>query len=130
MTATARQQLFSSIPYTNPLSLFDGGKPHGENITEFLNLRAKDVARATRLSLHSVRYDLRMPDSLKSWLLDIATTVTLVAEFFSGDSDKTQLWFSTPNPLLGNIPPVDMIKMGRERKLLAFVQTALDENKR
>ena len=122
--------LFSRIPATDPLALFDAGRPKGQEITEFLHLRAKDVSRATRLSPTSVRYDLRMPDLLESWLRDIATTVTLVAEFFSGDSEKTKLWFATPNPLLGNIPPVDMIKMGRERKLLAFVQTALDENKR
>ncbi len=121
--------LFSSIPRTDPLSLFDNGKPNGEHITEFLRLRTKDVARATRLSTNSIRYDLRMPDLLESWLRDVATTTTLVAEFF-GDAAKTKLWFSTPNPQLGSIPPVDLIKMGRVRKLLTFVQTALDENSR
>lgn len=122
-------QMFSSIPRADPLSLFDKGKPRGVEITEFLHLRTKDVARATQLSTTSVRYDLRMPAQLETWLREIATTVTLVMEFFDS-GEKTQLWFLTPNPQLGGVAPIDMIKMGRERKLLSFVQTALAENKR
>jgi hypothetical protein len=122
--------LFSTIPRTDPLSLFqESGKPNGPHITEMLRLRTKDVARATHLSETSIRYDLRMPETLEAWLRDVATTATLVAEFFDGNSTKTELWFSTPNPQLGNITPVDMIKIGRVRKLLSFVQTALSENK-
>jgi hypothetical protein len=122
-------QLFSSIPRTDPLALFENGKPRGVQITDFLHLRTKDVARATQLATTSVRYDLRMPAQLETWLREVATTVTLVMEFFHS-GEKTQLWFLTPNPQLGSIAPIDMIKMGRERKLLNFVQTALEENKR
>lgn len=122
--------LFSTIPTSDPLSLFHEGKPQGPHIIEMFGFRTKDVARATHLSETSIRYDLRMPDPLESWLREVATTATLVAEFFSGDQSKTQLWFSTPNPQLGNITPLDMIKIGRVRKLLSFVQTALDQNKR
>lgn len=39
-----------------------------------------------------------------------------------------QEWFLTPNPLLGNISPVDMIKMGRYKKLCKWVFNQLDEN--
>lgn len=122
--------LFATIPTSDPLSLFDGSKPQGQHIIEMFGLKNKDVARATHLAETSIRYDLRMPDPLVSWLREVATAATLVAEFFNGDATKTQLWFSTPNPQLGNITPLDMIKIGRVRKLLTFVQTALDENKR
>jgi hypothetical protein len=123
--------LFATIPRADPLGLFQAsGKPDGQHITQILRLRTKDVARATHLSETSIRYDLRMPETLEMWLRDVATTATLVAEFFEGNSSKTLLWFSTPNPQLGDIAPVDMIKIGRVRKLLAFVQTALAENKR
>jgi hypothetical protein len=122
--------LFSSIPHSDPLSLFQDGRPNGQHIVDLLKLRNKDVARATKLSERSVRYDLRMPELLESWLRDVATTATLVAEFFGGDRTKTSLWFSTPNPQLGNVAPLDMIRIGRVRKLLSFVQTALGENKR
>ncbi len=51
-----------------------------------------------------------------------------VLGFFKGDSKKTNLWFSTPNPLLGNVSPQQMISMGREYKLLKWVRQQLAEN--
>jgi hypothetical protein len=126
----AAPALFSTIPHSDPWSFFQGGRPDGQQITGVLKLRTKDVARATHLSEASIRYDLRMPETLASWLRDVATTATLVAEFFDGDQSKTLLWFSTPNPQLGNLTPMDMVKIGRVRKLLTFVQTALEENKK
>jgi len=51
----------------------------------------------------------------------------MVAQYFR-DGQKTILWFRTPNPLLGNITPRDMIRIGRFRKLQRFIQNALDEN--
>ena len=54
----------------------------------------------------------------------------LVLDFFKGDQKKTVLWFKTQNPLLGNISPNEMIARGREKKLLKFIKTLLDENKR
>jgi hypothetical protein len=121
--------LFSSIPSSDPFSLFQGGRPDGQQITQVLQLRTKDVARATKLSTGSIRYDLRMPALLEAWLREVATTATLVAEFFGGDRARTLLWFATPNPQLGEMTPLDMIKIGRVRKLLTFVQNALDENR-
>lgn len=53
----------------------------------------------------------------------------LVLGFFNGDEHKTRLWFETPNPLLGGeITPNTMIRVGREERLLSFIQTSLQEN--
>lgn len=52
----------------------------------------------------------------------------LVLEFFKGDVDKMKMWFHTKNPLLGNITPNDMIKLGRYEKLLLWVKQQLSEN--
>jgi hypothetical protein len=68
-----------------------------------------------------------MPAELRERLIEWATAINLVANFF-GDGDKALLWFQTPNPLLGNMTPRDMIRVGRFKKLLKFIQTALDEN--
>ncbi len=54
----------------------------------------------------------------------------LVIEFFGGDATKARIWFSTPNPLLGNVAPADMILMGRAKKLLKFIEARLAENRR
>ena len=63
-------------------------------------------------------------------MMEWATALNLVAGFFESDEQKTMLWFSTPNPLLGDMSPRDMIRVGRIKKLLKFIQTAVDENKK
>ena len=53
----------------------------------------------------------------------------LVLKFFDGDHLKTDLWFRSPNPLLGGtLSPDDMIQLRRAKKLLKFVQGQLAEN--
>jgi hypothetical protein len=53
----------------------------------------------------------------------------LLQEFFKDSPGKLGLWLSTPNPMLGNIKPFHMILWGREKKLLKFIESAIDENK-
>jgi len=57
----------------------------------------------------------------------IATAFALVAEAFSGDADKTALWFRTKNSMLGDISPKDMIRLGRFDRLRRFIVGALAE---
>jgi len=52
----------------------------------------------------------------------------LVAEFFDGDPRKTALWFRTPNPLLGDVSPRNMIRYGRYMRLHRFVLQAREDN--
>jgi len=118
--------LFNSVP-AKLEPFFFNGRPTSE-IVEFLGVPRKDVARATKLSVDSVRFDDRMPQIVEKWLTEVGTTLVLVVEFFD-DVQKTKLWFETPNHQLGGIAPIDMIKLGRTRKLLAFVQTAVQENR-
>lgn len=52
-----------------------------------------------------------------------------VARFFGGDEAKTNKWFRTPNPLLGNVSPNAMIRSGRQHKLAPLVADAMRENR-
>lgn len=52
----------------------------------------------------------------------------LIMEFFKQDIVKTCNWFMTANPLLGNIAPVVMLKLGRTDKLLKLIQSLKEEN--
>ena len=52
----------------------------------------------------------------------------LILAFFAGDEKKTIAWFTTPNPLLGNMDPLDLIRMGQADKVLRFVKTQLAQN--
>lgn len=49
-----------------------------------------------------------------------------VKSFFNGNTAKTWLWFKTPNPALGSVSPLDMIKAGRVEKLKKFIDTRLN----
>ncbi len=53
-----------------------------------------------------------------------------IRDYFEGDTQKTWTWFATPNPSLGGVSPMDMIKRGRVDKLKKFIDNALDENRR
>ncbi len=49
--------------------------------------------------------------------------VELVEEYFKGDKEKTLYWFSTPNPLLGNVTPGWMLAV-KPQKLLDWIEAA------
>ena len=74
----------------------------------------------------SVRFDDKVPVEVLERMENIANVCNLVFEFFQDDV-KTKLWLQTPNPLLGNTSPKDMIRVGRYKKLLQFVTDALRE---
>jgi len=44
-----------------------------------------------------------------------------VASFFKQNEKKTVRWFFAENPMLGGIRPIEMIIMGRQKKLMQFI---------
>jgi len=122
--------LFETVPKEDYLTLFPSGDTDYEKVVDLLDFRKKDVARASNVALHSVRYDPpKMPRELRDRIQEWAITLNLVAQFFR-DEQKTVLWFKTPNPLLGDIAPRDMIRIGRFKKLRQFILQALSENEK
>ena|SRR6266700_1017318 len=125
MTGTA---LFDTIAKDDRLVLFPQGNTDYERVVRLLDFKKKDVARASNIAVTSVRYDHpRMPKELEDRISEWAVALNLVAQFFK-DEKKTVLWFKTPNPLLGDVSPRDMIRIGRFRKLRKFILGALSEN--
>ena len=122
--------LFETVPKEDYLSLFPPAGTDYEKVVDLLDFRKKDVARASNVALHSVRYDPpKMPRELRDRIQEWAVALNLVAQFFK-DEQKTVLWFKTPNPLLGDIAPRDMIRIGRFKKLRLFILQALSENEK
>lgn len=122
--------LFETVPKKDYLSLFPPGGTDYQKVVELLDFRKKDVARASNVALHSVRYDPpRMPRELEDRIQEWAVALNLVAQFFK-EEQKTVLWFKTPNPLLGDVTPRDMIRIGRFKKLRQFILNALSENEK
>jgi len=122
--------LFETIPKEDYLSLFPSGDTDYEKVVDLLDFKKKDVARASNVALQSVRYDPpKMPKELQERIQEWGVALNLVAQFFR-DEQKTILWFKTPNPLLGDIAPRDMIKIGRFKKLRQFILQAVSDNEK
>src|SRR3990167_3913265 len=128
--ALAKSALFNTVPEEDYLQLFPKGHIDGKKVVDFLKYKKADVAAATNVPESTIRYEpQKMPIELKERLTEWAIALNLVQGFFK-DEAKTILWLSIPNPLLGGMSPRDMIRVGRFKKLLNFIKTALDENQR
>ena len=60
---------------------------------------------------------------------DLLESIKLVQDFFTLNPEKTALWFTLENPLLGNVKPIDLFFRGRGHKVLSFIKNSIDENK-
>ena len=118
------QHLFDSVPGGDPLHFWaNHGLDYGR-VTDFLDLDTSALSKLAGVSKSSVRFDERIPRDLKDRMEQVAIICSLVAEYFGGDGRKTALWFKTINPMLGNISPRDMIRLGRYKKLQKFINSA------
>lgn len=125
----AKSSLFNTVAKRDFLEFnTDQGLVY-QRAAEFLRLDKTDVSRLAGVNKASVRYDRRIPQEVKDRLQEIANVCQLVAQVFHGDKEKTALWFQTPNPLLGNISPRDLIRFGRIHKLMEFILDAMEENR-
>lgn len=121
-------ELFSTVPKRQYLDLLDGPKADYQKLKTFLGFQKADIAKAADVPIGSIRED-RLPKEVEERLFEIATICELVAEFFEGDAIKTAQWFKMPNPAFGSISPRDLIRFGRFRKVMTFVQNALSANR-
>lgn len=128
MAATSPSELFNSLP-DDRFHLFNKGEPDGKKVVDFLKFNKGEVSVAANVPMTSVRYDEKMTEEFRERLVEWAIAINLVGSYFK-DLDKTMLWFQAPNPVFGGISPREMIRVGRFKKVLRFIQTALDENKR
>jgi hypothetical protein len=116
--------LYTTVPQHMPDVLFSQGVADPRKTATFLRFKNEDVATATGFPSKSVHLGADIPAEVRDRLKEIAIICALVMDHFSGDLDKTHLWFTTRNPLLGNLSPREMIRLGLYRKVLRFVQEA------
>ncbi len=95
---------------------------------DFIGFKNKDAALAPDVPVASVRWDEKIPAGIEERFKEWANLINLVAQFFEGNQNKTNLWFTLPNPMLGNIAPRELIRVGQYKKLYKFVINALSEN--
>jgi hypothetical protein len=126
--AASPDTLFGNVRRSDPLHLWSKSGLEFLRVRDFLEFSTDDLAKVGGVSPQSVRFDARIPPDLRDRLEQIANICTLVAEYFDSDSERTALWFRTPNPMLGDVSPRDMIRLGRYKRLLKFVLEARTVN--
>jgi hypothetical protein len=119
--------LFRNVPNRDVLGFGQGTQFQPQRVSEFLDLKKADVSRVADVSPKSVRWDDAIPAAMRNRLEEIAVTCNLVAEAFGGDVEKTALWFKAKNPLLGDVSPRDMVRLGRFDRLRKYIVSAVME---
>jgi hypothetical protein len=124
--ASLRSSRPSIVSHIAPdlLNLFRDGHPDYKRIAELTKLSKTDLGKISQVAKTSVRFDAHIPEPVAERLREIANIANLVAEFFAGDAQKVGLWFEIANPMLGNISPRTMIRLGKYKRLLSFVLQA------
>jgi len=121
--------LFDSLP-PDHFHFGLGERFNPRAVPDVLGLKKEDVSRIASVSVRSVRYDKAIPEQMLERLEEIGMTINLVANFFAGDPDKTIAWFKAKNPLLGDVSPRDMIRLGRFERLRKFIINAMIDKDR
>jgi hypothetical protein len=124
---TIAANLFSNIPDRDVLGFGLGPQFQPQRVSDFLDLKKVDVSRVADVSPKSVRWDESTPAAVRDRLEEIALTCNLVAEAFGNDTVKTALWFKAKNPMLGDISPRDMVRLGRFDRLRKYIINAMLE---
>jgi hypothetical protein len=119
-------QLFETVP-DDFLHFGRGASFDAKKVPTVLGLKKEDVSRLAQVAVSSVRYDDAIPERVRERLEEIATTANLVAQAFGGDPEKTVAWFKARNPMLGDVSPRDMIRLGRYERLRRFIINAMAE---
>jgi uncharacterized protein (DUF2384 family) len=129
ISTKANSDIFKVILQTDELRLFkNSGKPNYDRVKDILGFTKQDISKASGVPFGSIRFNGKVPAELTERVIEWATAIALVHSFFK-DETKTMLWFKVPNPMLGDVAPRDMIKVGRFTKLQKFIQTALEEGR-
>jgi hypothetical protein len=117
--------LFKTVS-SDHLHFWQGGALNYQKVRAFTGFDVRDIARMTGAAKSSVRFDSKAPREVREHLENIANICNLVFQFFQ-DEVKTKLWLRTPNPMLGNLSPRTMLRLGRSTRLLQFVNQAMED---
>ena len=120
--------LFNTVSNRDSLRFWEGNALNYQKVRDFTGFGVRDIARMTGAAQSSVRFDSKAPKEVREHLENIANICNLVFQFFQDDV-KTKLWLQTPNPMLGNVSPRDMLRFGRYAKLLRFINQAMEEGR-
>jgi hypothetical protein len=119
-------ELLGNVAQQNYLNFSsENDASHALGVLDFLKFQKKDVSHIAGIPQNQFRTIKDLPPAVLRRFIEIGNICQLVAGYFGGNPEKTYLWFTLPNMMLGNIPPREMIRLGRYQKLHSFVVDAL-----
>jgi hypothetical protein len=123
------QALFGGVPERDYLGFGEGKNFNPKLLGDLLDLKPSDLRRVsptTSGGTGKLRFE-DLPEDVRVRMEEIAATCNLVATFFDGDVTKTALWFRTRNPMLGDVSPREMVRLGRFDRLRRFIVGAMSD---
>lgn len=121
-------ELFDTVP-DDLLAFGQGSDFQPRKVADWLNLDNSEVSKLSSVSTSSVRYDDHIPKAVLTRLEEIADICNMVAGIFDGDVVKAARWFRARNPMLGDMTPRDMIRLGRYARLRKYIVNAISERR-
>ena len=115
--------LFDNVPM-DYMNFGHGNSFRPKEVQNWLSLNKDDISRIASVAPSSVRFDRHIPKSVQVRMEEIANIINMVASNFDGNVDRTVAWFKAKNPLLGDVSPRDMIRLGRYERLRKFIVNA------
>lgn len=117
--------LFATVAPDDLLAFGRGPDFNPKRVADWMDLTKNEVSKIALVAKASVRYDEAAPKAVVERLEEIANIANMVAGIFDGDLAKASLWFRTKNPMLGDVSPRDMVRLGRYDRLRKFIITAI-----
>ena len=126
MAVSVPPHIFNTAPKHDVFGFYDKGKIKYKEIADILDFNRKEISKAARVAVSSVRYaENKIPDKMKDFFSAMAW-LFYVTHAHLKDKDKALLWFKSPNPICGGFSPKDMICMGQYKKLIKIVSSYVE----
>ena len=126
MAVQAQPHIFNTVPKNDVFGFYNKGKYKYREIVNTMDFSRKEISRAARVSIDSVRYEEnRIPDKVKDLLTNMIWLLHVTHEHLR-DKNKVIQWLNSPNPICGGASPKDMICMGQYKKLVKIVASYVE----
>lgn len=120
------KNLFSTVPRDEWGFLSQKGEINYKKVVNTFGLSNIEVAKAANIKPSSVRYNNKVPKNLVKLIEELISIFSVVSNQFDNDKEKTILWFKAVNPLLGGVSPLQMIILGKSKRLMEFIDAAVN----
>ena len=128
MATQVQPHIFNTVPKNNVFGFYNKGKLQYKEIANTLDFNRKEISKAARVAVSSVRYEeSKIPEKMKDFLTAMVWLLHVTHEHLKNE-DKVIQWIKSPNPICGGFSPKDMICMGQYKKLIKIVSSYVEGN--